>query len=36
VRELGEHPDETERRCRAELARGYAQPIGGERRQRAA
>ena len=36
LRELGEHPDETERHCRAELARGYAQPIGGERRRSAA
>jgi choline-sulfatase len=26
VKELGEHPDETERRCRAECARGYDRP----------
>lgn len=27
VKELGEHPDETEQRCRAEAGRGYPQPI---------
>ena len=26
LNELGEHPDETEQRCRAELARGYSRP----------
>ncbi|MGB9605312.1 MAG: sulfatase family protein, partial [Bryobacteraceae bacterium] len=36
VRELGEHPDETERRCRAELARGYPEPIGQRARRSAA
>ncbi len=29
LKELGEHPDDTERRCRAELAKGY--PQAGER-----
>jgi len=27
VKELGEHPDETELRCRVETARGYARPV---------
>lgn len=27
IKELGEHPDETELRCRAETSRGYAQPV---------
>ena len=27
VKELGEHPGETESRCRAETSRGYAQPL---------
>jgi arylsulfatase A-like enzyme len=26
LKELGEHPDETEMRCRAEFARGYGRP----------
>jgi len=34
VKELGEHPDDTERRCRAELARGY--PGQAERKKRKA
>ena len=27
VKELGEHPDQTESRCRAETSRGYPQPL---------
>lgn len=35
LKELGEHPDDTERRCRAELAKGYS-PAAERKRRKAA
>jgi choline-sulfatase len=32
VKELGEDPEKTERRCRADYAKGYGEPPKGKRR----
>jgi len=34
VKELGEHPDETERRCRADYAKGYQRPGNRQRKRK--
>jgi len=35
VKELGEDPEQTERRCRADYAKGYGELAKGKRRNRA-
>jgi arylsulfatase A-like enzyme len=35
VKELGENPEKTERRCRADYAKGYGEAPNGKRRSRA-